>query len=77
MAFIGRERELGLLQKQFEGDGFVFDVVYGRRRVGKTRLLQEFIAVSPRYTSWGLKSMRGRTLRGCPKPCTAIWGKPA
>lgn len=42
MKFIGRERELQLLEKEYMRDsGFV--VLYGRRRVGKTTLIKEFI----------------------------------
>ncbi|MFA4647607.1 ATP-binding protein [Pyrococcus kukulkanii] len=41
MEFIDRELELKLLEKEW-GNKPSFVVVYGRRRVGKTRLLQEF-----------------------------------
>ena len=40
--FYGREKELAELEKQYRLNGFRFFVLYGRRRVGKTRLLQEF-----------------------------------
>lgn len=40
--FYGRERELAELEKQYGMDDFRFFVLYGRRRVGKTRLLQAF-----------------------------------
>lgn len=40
--FIGRESELKTLEREFKRDsGFV--VIYGRRRVGKTTLIKEFI----------------------------------
>lgn len=40
--FIGRDQELKLLEKEFSRkSGFV--VIYGRRRVGKTTLIKEFI----------------------------------
>lgn len=40
--FIGRESELKTLDREFNrGSGFV--VIYGRRRVGKTTLIKEFI----------------------------------
>lgn len=42
MMFIGRERELGELNKLYCGDNFQLLVLYGRRRVGKTTLLKEF-----------------------------------
>lgn len=41
--FIGRERELASLNERFRSQKFEFAVVYGRRRVGKTTLLNEFL----------------------------------
>ena len=41
--FIGRERELELLHRLYESDKFEFIVLYGRRRVGKTALINRFI----------------------------------
>ena len=42
MDFIGRTSELATLNAELErGSGFV--VIYGRRRVGKTTLIKEFI----------------------------------
>lgn len=43
MKFIGREYELDELNKEFEYGKFSMAVIYGRRRVGKTYLIQEFI----------------------------------
>ena len=40
--FIGRERELATLNKLYNSDKFEFAVIYGRRRVGKTKLISEF-----------------------------------
>ncbi|MBR1973713.1 MAG: AAA family ATPase, partial [Candidatus Methanomethylophilaceae archaeon] len=42
--FYGRDRELALLEERYNSDRFEFLPVYGRRRVGKTRLLREFMA---------------------------------
>ena len=42
--FIGREKELVELQRRYNQPGFQFIVIYGRRRVGKTRLIREFTA---------------------------------
>ena len=39
--FIGREKELETLERKIESNQFEFGIVYGRRRIGKTRLLQE------------------------------------
>lgn len=41
MIFINREREMKILEKEWENRPS-FVVLYGRRRVGKTRLLREF-----------------------------------
>ena len=41
--FYGREKELKQLNKLYNSDKFEFVVMYGRRRVGKTRLLTEFV----------------------------------
>ena len=48
MDFIGRTSELATLNAEFErGSGFV--VIYGRRRVGKTTLIKEFIKDNAKY----------------------------
>ena len=41
--FIGRERELNSLNKLYNSGNFEFVVIYGRRRVGKTALINHFI----------------------------------
>ena len=41
--FIGRERELNSLNKLYHSGKFEFVVIYGRRRVGKTALINHFI----------------------------------
>ncbi len=41
--FIGRERELESLNRLYLSDKFEFTVIYGRRRVGKTALINQFI----------------------------------
>jgi len=43
MRFVDRKSELAVMERAFKGAGFQFIPVYGRRRVGKTRLVQEFI----------------------------------
>ncbi len=42
MEFIGREYEMKTLERLYIENTFQFIVMYGRRRVGKTRLLSEF-----------------------------------
>lgn len=41
-AFVGRTRELAALSKHYDTGRFELVVVYGRRRLGKTRLLLQF-----------------------------------
>ena len=40
--FVGRKYEMDSLNEAFESNKFEMPVIYGRRRVGKTRLIQEF-----------------------------------
>ena len=40
--FIGRQRELEQLNRLYTSGKFEFAVIYGRRRVGKTALINEF-----------------------------------
>ena len=40
--FVARERELTALERMYKRDGFQMAVIYGRRRVGKTTLIDEF-----------------------------------
>lgn len=41
--FVGRESELIKLEKMYSTNEFQFAVIYGRRRVGKTTLIREFL----------------------------------
>lgn len=41
--FIGREHELEELNRMYQSDKFQMPVIYGRRRVGKSRLIREFV----------------------------------
>lgn len=41
--FIGRDKELQSLQELYEKDGFGMSVIYGRRRIGKSTLIVEFV----------------------------------
>lgn len=42
--FKGRATELKVLDKKFKKNGFVMAILYGRRRIGKTRLVNKFIS---------------------------------
>ncbi|MEE0920159.1 MAG: ATP-binding protein [Lachnospiraceae bacterium] len=45
--FVGRERELKKLNLMYQSNQFEFAVLYGRRRVGKTTLIREFMKEKP------------------------------
>lgn len=45
--FVGREEELGSLERLYRKPGFQMVVLYGRRRVGKTTLLDKFSQGKP------------------------------
>lgn len=41
--FIGREKEISTIEKKIQSKKFEFGIVYGRRRIGKTWILQEIV----------------------------------
>ena len=41
--FIGRERELASLKEFYDKDGIGMTVIYGRKRIGKSTLIAEFV----------------------------------
>jgi uncharacterized protein len=45
--FIDREEERALLEREWQGPGGRLVILYGRRRIGKTRLIDEFIRDKP------------------------------
>ncbi len=47
MKFVNRKDELEILDGFYKEDKFQFIPIYGRRRIGKTRLVQEFINDKP------------------------------
>jgi AAA+ ATPase superfamily predicted ATPase len=51
--FSGREKELQLLQQEWDADEAKMLILYGRRRVGKTRLVTHWIeSAAPRALYW-------------------------
>ena len=45
--FIGRENELRVLEETYQMSGFRMTVIYGRRRIGKSTLIREFLKGKP------------------------------
>ena len=65
--FIGRERELVALNKLYESNKFEFAVIYGRRRVGKTALINEFINEKKAIYFMGVESNAKQNLENFSK----------
>lgn len=60
--FIGREAELHTLNKLYCSDKFEFAVIYGRRRIGKTALINEFTKGKDTIFFTGLESNEKQNL---------------
>lgn len=45
--FVNRKEELAFLNERYGGKSFEFIVIYGRRRIGKTELIKEFVKDKP------------------------------
>lgn len=65
--FIGRERELDSLNKLYASDKFEFAVIYGRRRVGKTALINQFIKEKKAIYFMGVESNAKQNLENLSK----------
>ena len=65
--FIGREKELNELNKLYSSDRFEFVVIYGRRRVGKTALINEFIGEKKAIYFTGVESNAKQNLENFSK----------
>lgn len=53
--FIGRKNELKSLETAYSKNSFQMCIVYGRRRIGKTTLINEFIREKRAYSFYGNK----------------------
>ena len=65
--FIGREQELSSLNKLYASDKFEFVVIYGRRRVGKTALINQFIKDKKAIYFMGVESNAKQNLENFSK----------
>lgn len=65
--FIGREKELKALDNLYASDKFEFAVIYGRRRVGKTALINEFIGDKKSIYFMGVESNAKQNLENFSK----------
>ncbi|MFA4662842.1 ATP-binding protein [Pyrococcus kukulkanii] len=64
--FVNRENELETLNRLYGDDGFKLILVIGRRRIGKSRLVQEFIkdkdAIAVQFEKRGFGSTTSENL---------------
>ena len=65
--FVGRERELRSLNELYKSNRFEFVVLYGRRRVGKTTLINRFIEGKPAIYCMGVESNAKQNLENFSK----------
>ncbi len=65
--FIGRERELASLNRLYQSGQFEFTVIYGRRRVGKTALINRFISGKSAIYFMGVESNAKQNLENLSK----------
>lgn len=65
--FIGRETELKTLNNLYKSGQFEFVVIYGRRRVGKTALINEFIGKKNAIYFMGVESNAKQNLENLSK----------
>lgn len=65
--FVGRERELASLNRLYLSDKFEFAVIYGRRRVGKTALINRFISDKKAIYFMGVESNAKQNLENLSK----------
>lgn len=68
--FIGRKRELEALERLYRTERFQFPVIYGRRRVGKTALINQFIQGKDAIYFTGVESNEKQNLENFSK---SIW----
>lgn len=65
--FIGREKELDSLDRLYKSNRFEFAVIYGRRRVGKTALINEFTKDKPTISFTGVETNERQNLENFSK----------
>ena len=65
--FIGRDKELSTLNRLYTSGKFEFAVMYGRRRVGKTAIINEFTKGKPSVCFTGVESNEKQNLENFSK----------
>lgn len=62
MNFLGREKEILVLEKEYARDGG-FVVIYGRRRIGKTKLIKQFIKSKTAFYFLATKEVESQSMK--------------
>ena len=62
MNFLGREKEILVLEKEYARDGG-FIVIYGRRRIGKTTLIKQFIKSKTAFYFLATKEVESQSMK--------------
>ena len=62
MKFLGREKEILVLEKEYARDGG-FVVIYGRRRIGKTTLIKQFIKSKTVFYFLATKEVESQSMK--------------
>lgn len=75
--FIGRDRELFQLETLYQSGKFEFVVLYGRRRVGKTALINHFIQEKPAIYFMGIENNDRQNLENLSQAIMDYMGGPA
>lgn len=74
--FIGRHRELALLAESFDSPRSGLLPIYGRRRVGKSRLIREFISDKPAIYLVGKTAPAGLQQKELLREAARVLGEP-
>ncbi len=74
--FINRLRELEILEKEYKSSGTRLVIVYGRRRIGKTFLLNYFVRNKRHLFYIAIESSKNMIYRDLSEKISALTGKP-
>lgn len=75
--FVARKHELGVLERLYARGGFEMVVIYGRRRVGKTALIDEFVKDKPTLYFTALQQSNRLNLRDFTAAVADFFGLPS
>ena len=75
--FVGREHELDVMRRLYDRRGFEMIVLYGRRRIGKTSLIEEFVKDKRVLFFTALQQSDLLNLRGFSAAIAEFYGQPS